>query len=121
MTDPRLIHLIEQWRERARGQGAIYASGIEECADELDALLAAGIATPPAESLDRDAIAFLELLLSECGPGTSDHAWRKCKRCLAFSELEGHMPLARRFVARALERLKNQIEGPVAAPSSEPR
>ena len=42
MTDDEirsLQALVEQWRKTAASQGAIYASGIFECADELDALL----------------------------------------------------------------------------------
>jgi hypothetical protein len=34
-----LIALRDAWREKAAGQGAIYASGIWECADALDAVI----------------------------------------------------------------------------------
>lgn len=34
--------LLAAWTERARGQGAIYASGIDECADELASVLGEG-------------------------------------------------------------------------------
>jgi hypothetical protein len=53
-----------------------------------------------------DAVMFLELLLSECSGGSSDHAWRRCRRCLAFAALEGHQPLARAFVKTALAALR---------------
>ena len=56
----------------------------------------------------QDAIKFLELLLSECS-GADDHSWWKCRRCLAFSELEGHQPLARGFVTDALEALRVKV------------
>jgi hypothetical protein len=52
-----------------------------------------------------DAVKFLELLLSECN-GADEHSWRRCRRCLAFSELEGHQPLARAFIQTALASLR---------------
>lgn len=59
-----------------------------------------------------DAGKFLERLLGDCDGDTSEHAWRKCRRCLAFSELENHQPLARRLVTRAIELLKARIDLP---------
>jgi hypothetical protein len=55
-----------------------------------------------------DAVKFLELLLSECNQWCSgaDHSWRKCRRCLAFAELEGHKKLARGFIETALAALR---------------
>jgi hypothetical protein len=55
-----------------------------------------------------DAVKFLELLLSECNQWCSgaDHSWRKCRRCLAFAELEGHKTLARGFIETALAALR---------------
>ena len=57
------------------------------------------------QPIDGDARKFLELLLTECGTGPSDHEWRKCRRCLALHQLEGHQPLARRMIERAIERM----------------
>ena len=59
---------------------------------------------------EQDAIKFLELLLSKCS-GTGDHNWRKCRRCLAFNELEYvYQPLARSFITTALEALRSNAE-----------
>lgn len=60
-----------------------------------------------------DAIKFLELLLSECSMECEingrdgDHKWRKCRRCLAMAQLEGHHKLARSFVEHAVTALKD--------------
>jgi hypothetical protein len=54
-----------------------------------------------------DAVKFLELLLSECN-GADAHSWRRCRRCLAFSELESHQPLARAFIHTALAALRER-------------
>ena len=54
---------------------------------------------------EQDAIKFLELLLSECH-SSDDHSWRRCRRCLAFLEIENHQPLARSFITTALDALR---------------
>ena len=59
-----------------------------------------------AHPLTDDAVKFLELLLSECGEGTGDHSWRKCRRCQAFNLLQGYDPLSRRLVQHVIERLQ---------------
>jgi hypothetical protein len=58
----------------------------------------------PLQTTYADAVKFLELLLSECS--ATEHSWRRCRRCLAFAELEGHQPLARSFIQAALDALK---------------
>lgn len=55
-----------------------------------------------------DAARFLRLLLSECGEGVHDHAWRRCRRCLAFDQLQGHQPLARKLVEVAIAELEKE-------------
>jgi hypothetical protein len=55
--------------------------------------------------LQSDAAKFLELLLSECGGGPSEHAWRKCRRCLAIAHIESHDKTARRLLETARDAL----------------
>ena len=45
--------LIAQWRKRAAEQGAIYASGLDECANELEALLRRGRSALPSQEEDK--------------------------------------------------------------------
>lgn len=52
-----------------------------------------------------DAAKFLTLLIGKCSPGTEDHDWRRCIRCLAMHELENRHSLARRFVQCAIDSL----------------
>jgi len=59
-----------------------------------------------AEQKNEDAAKFLELLLSDCKGGTGDHAWRKCRRCLAMGELETRSKLAREFLQAAIVALR---------------
>lgn len=63
-----------------------------------------------------DAARFLKLLLSECGGGPNDHDWRRCRRCLAFDQLQGHQPLARKLVNVALETLEDSVRKVVSKP-----
>ena len=61
--------------------------------------------TRDQQQAEKDAVKFLELLLSDCS-GIADHAWRKCRRCLALSELEQRQPLALAFMANAINALR---------------
>ncbi len=38
----------------------------------------------------RDAIKILTRLVGPCEGGTSDHEWRKCRRCLTLHEIQNH-------------------------------
>jgi hypothetical protein len=70
--------------------------------------LAAERSSREAHALPRevqDAIKFIELLVGECDPGTSDHAWRKCKRCLAIHEVQNNGRPAMRLLKAAVDRL----------------
>ena len=73
----------------------------------------------------RDAEKFLRLLLTKCSGGPDEHHWRlvtcacdrrnawrrsaleriRCRRCLAFDQLESNEPLARRLVEIAADTL----------------
>ena len=61
-------------------------------------------------SVADDAAKFLELLLSECCTGLSEHEWQRCPRCLAIIELDSHQPLARSFLQAALAALRTTAE-----------
>lgn len=56
-------------------------------------------------SRQEDAVKFLEMLLEDCY-GTSDHEWRKCRRCMAMSRLENRDPFALKLLTEAIARLK---------------
>jgi hypothetical protein len=46
----------------------------------------------------RDGIRILERIIGPCEGGTSDHAWRKCRRCLTLHELQNHHEPATRLL-----------------------
>lgn len=67
-----LRRLIEQWRTRARQNGAIYASGIEECADELEAALAPLSLAPPLRPLQGVPATALDAVTDRVAPSGGD-------------------------------------------------
>lgn len=48
-----------------------------------------------------DAKKFIEILVGECDPGTDDHAWRTCRRCLAIHEVQNYGTFAMRMLRQA--------------------
>lgn len=58
----------------------------------------------------KDGILLIDTLLGPCDAGTSDHSWRKCRRCLWLHSLESPGAPTR----RALEALR---EAALASPS----
>jgi hypothetical protein len=46
----------------------------------------------------RDALRLLARLVGPCEGGTSDHAWRKCRRCLTLHEIQTHQEPALRLL-----------------------
>ena len=48
-----------------------------------------------------DAKKFISLLVGDCDPGTDDHAWRKCRRCLAIHEVQTYGAPAMRMLNKA--------------------
>lgn len=98
--DPPVLAAILALRDWCQDQttftpGELYSDGLAtafaRCADRIDALipdLRAALA-PPLESDEiRKAWKLIEALAEPCAEGKPDHAWRKCRRCLAVAELD---------------------------------
>jgi hypothetical protein len=69
----------------------------------------------PKVSVDldlQDAARLLRVMLAPCDDGTSDHAWRKCRRCLLFHELQNHQEPATRVFRATLSALERDKDKP---------
>ena len=62
--------------------------------------------TSPAEQMYKKALKLLEALAEPHATGNADHAWRKCRRCLALAELDSEG--ARQLFAHFLATLKTR-------------
>lgn len=56
-----------------------------------------------------DALTLLQQLVAPC-ERTTDHAWRKCKRCAAVHGIDMRFPLSMRLLQAAIDRLQ-EMEG----------
>ena len=57
---------------------------------------------PPTAAELRDGVRLLARILGPCEGGTSDHAWRKCRRCLTLHDVQNHQEPATRLLRAVL-------------------
>jgi hypothetical protein len=58
----------------------------------------------------QDAVKLLEALVRPCDAGTTDHAWRKCRRCMTVHLVENRDPVAMRLLNAALRVLATSTD-----------
>ncbi len=115
LTDPRLVGLVQQWRDKASGQGAIYAQGLWECADALEAALLEidhESRSPDGDGHEADEANQPEGTLSagRVDPSTNTHRGN--------TDVESRHPGNRRSAAVKRTPIDGEIDGPIAG--SEP-
>jgi hypothetical protein len=94
--DP-LRRLVAQWRAKAAGPFHPFVrQSYDNCADELEALIAA-LPSSETDPQTADALNLLATLLLPC-EGADDHSWRKCKHCTAMHGLEMRFPVTMRLM-----------------------